>query len=629
MLDSLRTASRSWVAKLMLGLLVLSFAVWGVADVFTSNLSGQAVLTAGKSEVSPTEYRLAYDRQVGLLSQRFGQQLTREQATAIGVNNQVLSQLVAGVLLDEQARNMSLGLSKDRLALLAAEDPAFQGPDGRFSPAAFDNVLRQVGMRPQDYLDNRSQVARRQQIVEAVSDGMNVPDAMLKALALYRGESRTIDYLSIPASIVGEIPAPTDEELKSYFEANIAAYKAPEYRKISYVKLEASDIADPKSVTEDEIKAEYEKNISRHTTPETRTIEQLTFNNLDAARAAHDRIKTGTSFDEIVTAEGKTLADIVLGTFPKAGLPDQSVADAIFSLPEGGVSDVTEGAFGPVLIRVTEITPENIKPFAEVEQSIRDRIALSQASEILINVHDGYEEARAGGETMAEAAQKQQLKVTTIDAVDQEGNAPDGTAVKDIPESARLVAAAFATDEGIENESIHIGTQGFVWYEVDGITPARDRTLDEVRDRVVADWKKVEAGKRLNAKTEELKKRLVDGTSLDVLATEASLEKQTKRGITRQSNDAELGSAAVAAVFDGPQGSIGVADAPSDDSKILFKVTESIEPASAGPETIEPEVKQAYSVRLADDLLDQLVAKLQTEYPVTINQAAIDNALAF
>ena len=137
MLESLRRAAGTWVAKILLLLLVMSFAVWGISSSLVNGIGSEAVITAGNTSVSATEFRLAYNRQLNLLSQQFGQQLTSEQATAMGIEDQVIGQLVAGALLDEQARAMGLGLSKDRLANLTAGDPAFQGPDGKFDRDRF------------------------------------------------------------------------------------------------------------------------------------------------------------------------------------------------------------------------------------------------------------------------------------------------------------------------------------------------------------------------------------------------------------------------------------------------------------------------------------------------------------
>ncbi|TIR93776.1 SurA N-terminal domain-containing protein, partial [Mesorhizobium sp.] len=362
MLGILRSAAGTWVAKALLSLLVVSFAVWGISGRLSGSLAGHhSVITAGGTTVSINEYRLAYDRQINLLSQQYGQRITHEQAKLLGLDNQVLAQLVSGAVLDEQARKLGLGLSKDRLAELTREDPAFKGPGGQFDRRTFEYLLSQIGMRPEDYLKNRSQVAVRQQIVEAISDGLKAPQTFLKAVALYRGEDRTIDYLVLPKTLVQPIEAPSDSALKTYFEANKKNYAAPEYRKFSYIRLEPQDIMDPTAVTDQQVADDYNKNKARYTTPEMRTIEQLVFKTPDAAKAAFDSLKAGATFDKIVTAEGKTQADTVLGTLAKDKIADKAVADAAFSLNVNEVSPVVQGAFGPVLLRVTEIKPQVVK----------------------------------------------------------------------------------------------------------------------------------------------------------------------------------------------------------------------------------------------------------------------------
>ena len=626
MLDSLRRSSGSWVSKLLLLLLVLSFAVWGISGRVLDGAGGTEVVVAGGTSVSINDYRLAYDRQMSVLSQQLGTRLTRQQASAFGIDQQVLSQLVAGAVLDEQARRLKLGLSKDRLAGLTAEDPAFHGPNGRFDRLQFDFVLRQVGMRPEDYLRNRAQVAIRQQIVEAVSDGLSVPDTFLRAAALHRGEDRTVDYIALPERIVQPIEDPSEEVLAAWFEDRKASYRAPEYRKISYVKLEAQDIADPQSISDEQVRQEYQDNRSRFSTAEARTIEQIVFAGEDSAREALELIGGGSTFEDIVAAQGKTMSDAFLGRFEQDDIADPAVAEAAFSLGEGDVSEVVEGAFGPLILRVTKIEPEVVQPLAEVENEIRRDRALAAATQILRDVHDAYEDARAAGETMQEAAASQRLQVVTIEAVDRNGQRPDGSVIDDIPQSAALLREAFEAEPNIENPPLAIGSDGFIFYEVDAITAERERELSEIRDQVLSDWKAEQAAERLADRAAEVEARIKDGATLDELAAQLELEKQTKRGIRRQTEDPDLGSAGVAAVFALARGGTGVFEAPTGQAQIVFKVTEVFEPAGAGPESLPPQLRDSFASGMADDLLDQLVAALQAQYDVTINPAAIEQA---
>ena len=629
MLNSLRNAAGTWVAKALLVLLVLSFGVWGISGQLTQSFNSSTVVTAGDTKVSINEFRLAYDRQMRVLSQRFGQQITREQARVFGVDQQVLAQLVAGAVLDEQAREMNLGLSKDRLAKLTAEDPAFKGPDGRFDRRAFDQVLRSVGMRPEDYLTNREQVATRQQIVEAISDGITIPDAFLKASALYQGEDRTVEFVVIPLAQVQPVEEPAAEVLAAWFETNKAKYGAPEYRKISYVVLDPETIADPAAITDEQVNKDYEARKAQYTTAETRKVEQIVFKDKEAAEAAVKRILAGATFDQVAVSEGKKPEDTDLGVVSRDKIGDATIADAAFALKENEISGVVDGKFGPVILRVTAITPESVKPVEEAAADIRKELALVEANRVLLDVHDSYEDARAGGSTMAEAASKLKLDLKTVEAVDRNGQTPDGTVLKDLPESAVLLKSAFEAEVNTENAPLNHGKSGFVWYEVEGVTSARDRTLDEVKDKVVTDWKDEEARKRLGEKAAEMDKRLKDGAKLDEIATELGLEKQTKRGLKRGADDADIGEAGVTAAFSVPQGTAGLVPGPSANSQILFRVTEAFEPAGASAQSIPDADRKRLTAEFADDLLDQLVARLRDDYKVTIDQGALARALTF
>lgn len=628
MLNSLRNAARSWVSKVLLMLLVLSFAVWGISGQIFGGL-GSNVLAAGDTRVSIVEYRLAYDRQISLLSQQFGQRLTREQAQTFGLDNQVLSQLVAGAVLDEQAREMRLGLSRDRLAVLAAEDPAFQGPDGRFDRAQFDWVLRQIGMSPQDYLQNREQVAIRQQIVEAVSDGITAPETFLRAVSLYQGEDRTIEFVVLPGSLVEPIEAPSEDAVAQWFEDNKQSYAAPEYRRILYVKLEPEDIADPAAVTEEQARAEYDRNIARYTSPERRRIEQLVFANEEDANAALESIRGGATFEEIVAEQGRSMNDVLLGTFERERVADAAIAEAAFSLAEAEVSDVVSGAFGPILLRVTEITPENVRPFETVQSEIREMIALDEAHRTLVEAYDSYEDARAAGESLQEAASRLRLQVETVEAVDRSARTPEGTVLTDLPLSNELLREAFDAEVGAENAPLNIGSNGYVFYEVAGITPARDRELDEIRDQAIEDWTANERTTRLAQRAVEVNEQLSGGTPFADIAGELDAELQTRRGIKRDTNDADLGDAGVEAVFGVGRGETGIVRAADGASQIVFRVTEVAQPMGAGGDSLPENMRDAFASGIGDDLLDQLVARLQMQYPVTIDRNAIQQALSF
>ncbi|MBO9628770.1 MAG: SurA N-terminal domain-containing protein [Shinella sp.] len=620
MLEALRSAAQTWVAKALMIVLVGSFAIWGVSSSLVTGASN-SVVTVGDVSVSPTDFRLAYERQVATLSQRFGTRLNAEQARAFGVENQVFAELVAGAALDQLSRDMNLGLSEGRLAQLIADDPAFKGVNGQFDRTAFSAVLRNAGLRENDYINNRSQVAVRTQIVEAVSDGYKAPEALTTALRQYRNESRTIDFLLLSNANIDPIKTPGDDVLAPWFEQNKAKYRAPEYRKFVYVALEPKDLVDTAAITEDMVKAEYERIKDKYRTPATRTIEQLTFKDRAAADAAAVKLAAGTTFDALVTEEGKTAADVLLGDFTQANVPDQKLAEPAFAVAaNGGTTPVIDGTFGPIILRVTNIRPETTKTYDEVKEELRNELALSEAADGILAVHDRIEDSRAEGLTLAEAAAKNNLKAVTVEAADAQGNDQKGEEIAALPEKAALLGEVFKTEVGTETQPINVGREGYAWFEVLDVIPDRDRTLDEVRDRVAADWTAEQQRQALAKKAGELAERVRKGGDLATIASELGLSVENKTGLHRGAQDAVLSPATIASAFSGPVGTVANTPGPDGEGQILLKVTEVNADATTDALSNDEQQIEAVARASGDDILDQMVSALQTSYGVSINR---------
>ncbi|MEF2073222.1 peptidylprolyl isomerase [Consotaella aegiceratis] len=623
MLNALRKGASSWVAKLLLGILVISFGIWGIADVFRGTAS-TTVVTAGETEVPIQDYAFAYQRAQTALSQQMGRRLTREEAEGFGVDQQVLSQLIADAVLDEQARRLGLGLSESRLGSLIAEDPSFHDQTGGFSRQAFRQVLSSVGLSEESYVRNRENAAVRGQIVEAVADGAMLPQTVETAVGLYIGERRTVDYLVLPPSLVQPVANPDDAALQAYFNEKKAAYKAPEYRGLAYAELTPSTIADPQAVSEDQVKEDYERNAQRFTTPEKRRIEQVVFPDKDAADAARAEIDGGTSFEDVVKETGRSIEDADLGLLARGDVPDQAIAEAAFSLDQGAVSDVVDGMFGPALVRVTEIEPQAVRPLAEVEPQIRQELALESATDAVFAAYDTYEDARASGATFEEATQKAGIPTQSVAAIDRTGRTPDGEAL-DLPGKDDLLAAVFDSEPGLDNPPINMQAEsGYVFYDVKSIDPARDRTLDEVKDQVVTDWKADETQRLLDEKAKAYLERLQNGEDLAAIAADADLQPASADAVTRQTAVSQLGQAGATAAFSGGVGTAAQAPAPND-SRILIKVKQVAPPADPQSNVSEQQ-RQQLATTMENDLFQSYIALLQGEYPVRVYPRAVEQA---
>lgn len=626
MLELLRKASKTVVAKALFILLIASFGIWGASQRMEHG-SSTTVLTVGDQKITVGDFRMAFQRQVSNLSQQLGTQLSTDQAKAFGVEQQLYAELSAGASLDQLASDMKLGLSEDRLARLIADDPAFKSVNGAFDRQLFESRLRNAGLQPDQYIAERSKVAIRGQIVDAVSDGFAAPKALTDALTQYRDENRTIDYLLLSNANIDPVKAPADDVLAKWFEGVKTRYRAPEYRKISYVNLKPEDIADAAAVTDDAVKAEFEKRKESFKTPASRTIEQLTFTSKELAEAAEAALKSGTTFDQLVKDQGKAEADVMLGEFSKDKVPDPAIADAAFAVTkDGGTTDVIDGSFGPVILRITGIKAESARDFDSVKDEIRKELALVNAGEEILNVHDRFEDLRASGMTIPQVAAQLKLKTVTVEAIDQNGQDPDGNPVKDLPETKKLLDAVFKSEQGAETTPLAASDNGYIWYELTDVKPAHDRPLAEVREKAIADWTAEQQAAALAAKTEELAKEVKGGKPLADIAAAMGLQVENKSGLKRGAEDTVLGRGAIAAAFSGPVGTVAHDLSSDGTGQILLKVTDVAETSTT--DVLTPEQDVSGLARAAgDDILDQMVARLQTDYGVTVNRELAQQAM--
>src|SRR5260221_10621319 len=233
MLRGMRKASSNWLGKtimaVVMGVLIVSFGVWGIADIFKG--FGQSTLaTIGHTEISINEFRQLYPDKLQQIGRQFGRPLTSDQARAFGFDRQVLQQAIAEAALDEEARRLGLGQSEAETMRVIFSDPNFKGVNGNFDPARFQATIRQFGFSEQRYVADQRKVSLRRQIAGTISAGLEPPKAMLEALSRFQDEQRSIEYVKLDASQAGTIDPPSPVTLAGDFFVHTIQLRAPEYR---------------------------------------------------------------------------------------------------------------------------------------------------------------------------------------------------------------------------------------------------------------------------------------------------------------------------------------------------------------------------------------------------------------
>jgi peptidyl-prolyl cis-trans isomerase D len=626
MLEGMRKVSQGWAGRIFMGLIMLfislSFVVWGVGDIFRGFGSGK-VAQVGGAEISTEAFRSAYQTQLQALQRQAKRAVTNDQARAMGLDRQVLNRLISEAILDDRALALGLALSEQEIGKSILNDPVFAGPDGKFDGARFRDLLRDNGYTEQSFAREQRRSILRQEIVEALAGKLTTPTALLEAVNRYRAETRAVEYFELSNSAAGEIPAPSDQDLQTLYEARKASFRAPEYRQVATLAIAPTGLAKPEGVSDADARIIYERvKGQRFGAAEKRELEQLVFPEEKAAAEALAKVRAGASLADVA---GEAKLDIAnLGTVARGDLFDKAIAEAGFALPQGGVSEPVKGQFGWALVRVGAISPESVKPFEEVAGEIKGAMALERARKSALELRDKIEDERTSGRALADAAKAAGLSTNVIESIDATGNDRTGAAVA-MPEREALLKAVFASDVGADNDLISSREGGFVWFEVLSIDPTRERRFDEVKDQVAATWKDDEIAKRLTDKATEIVATIKGGLSFDDAAKAAGLEVKRDDKV-RRTEPSTLPQGAVARVFGLPVSEVASA-AGEGQSRIVFKILDSVIPPLEADSDVMKGLGEQLRTALTEDVLTQYLAALQGQTGVQINEAAVRAAV--
>jgi peptidyl-prolyl cis-trans isomerase D len=620
----MRKASSNWLGKtimaVVMGVLIVSFGVWGIADIFKG--FGQSTLaTIGHTEISINEFRQLYTDKLQQIGRQFGRPLTSEQARAFGIDRQVLQQTIAEAALDEEARRLGLGQSDAETMRMIFSDPNFRGVGGAFDPARFQATIRQFGFSEQRYVADQRRVSLRRQIAGTISAGLEPPKVMIQALSRFQNEQRSIEYVRLDAVQAGTIDQPSPETLAGYFDDHKTQFRAPEYRKISFVAITPEEIGKWSDISDEDAKKLFELRRDKLGVPEKRDVSQIVFPNMEEASAARSRITSGLSFEDLAKERGLNPTDVSLGIIAKSAIIDAAIADAAFSLPSGEVSQPLQGKFGAALVRIGKIEPGVEPSYESVASNLKKEIATERARKSVGDLRDKMEDERGGGASVVEAAQKLGLAAVTIDTVDRSGRLPSGQLAANIPRGLDVVSQAFNSDVGVDNDPIQFNG-GYVWYDVLGITPSRERSLDEVKDQVETRWRDDQISSRLRTKATEMVQKLEQGGTLASEAAVAGTKVETASGFKRDAAQPGVPAGAITAAFRTAKDGVGQTAGAGAGEWIVFRVTDvSVPPVDLASDDMK-KLKATLGRGLTDEQVAQYVTKLEADIGTTINQVA-------
>ena len=607
MLNSLRKGATTWVAKILIGLLILSFAVWGVQGLIQTQ--GQTQLAkVGDIEIDRQDYERLLPTVVKEWNARLKQRLSREQLKAFEIPEQVKYRLINQAIVDNHAKQLELGISDEAIGETIKEDKQFQDQAGNFNKELLKQVLRSERISEQRYFDSQRNSALRTQVTALFTQQKRLPKVLIDSLYHHREDKVEVEYFAIPGKDLKKAPEPTDEQLKEFYELTKNSYRAPEFRKVALFSLSLEELKKKAPLSEEEIKSTFEARKKRFNSPENRIFSQLTFETMEKALEAHKALNDGKKFDEVAKEFSKGKKADTVGPVTQPAMADPKLAKAIFDVKEGEYTAPVEGTFAITIAKVTKVQAAVNKTLKDLRPDIEGYLREVYARKEIRKLFDQIEDLRASGMSIADVAKEMKGKAIIIDAISARNQGKDGKAVKDVPASKNLVKSIYASAIGDDTVSVRHADGGFIWFDVLEIIPTRIKPLEEVKKEVTAAWLTKENNKIGSKYAAEIEKQILDGKSFNDMAKELSAKIVTIDPLGRGSAKQDVGASFTNRLYAVKSGDVASGLDASKKKWLIAKVKRHIPAKTSG------DAYDAYVTKLESELQEEMTNDLVVQY---------------
>ncbi|HUS54771.1 MAG TPA: SurA N-terminal domain-containing protein [Thermohalobaculum sp.] len=627
MLHSMRKGVKSLPAKVLIGLLVASFAVWGIGDIFSFRLDSR-VAQVGDTEVAATRFIDALRREQSRISRQAGQLVSYDMMRAAGLDQRVLSGLIRDAAFTEELDGLGIAAPDEAVADAIRSNPTFQGPGGEFAPQAYSILLAQQGFSAAEFEALTRTLLTQQILTETAEAAILPPPGAGARIAAFQGENRVVTAVTLTLDSAPDPGMPDEGALRAYYEANEPMFTEPERRWGEYLHIDAAKLRADLVPDEATLRAEYEANLDAYTVEESRVIDQIAIPTREAVDAAMARLLAGEATFETLGAEfGLEAEDLSLGKVTRSDLPD-AAAGLVFDEEKPGIIGPVQLPAGFAIFRIREISLGGAAPFEAVSAAIGGRLAndllLVRAPEFANQI----DELRAEGLSMPEIFQRigvdAGVAYGTFDGLARDATLADGTTAASVEASPAFVSEVFTALDAEERDLVETPDGGYLLVQVARIEPSAVQTLDQVRDRAVAAWQTAEKLKAIESKGAELVARLGQDASIWDISAELGLTAKPHGPFSRMSPPPALPGALVEAIF--KAGPAGGASAVSDDgTQVIVAQVSSITPL--GPEAIATNsaaIDQALADSLRSDMTEYFARAVVARHDARIESGVID-----
>lgn len=542
MLQTLRERSQAWAARVIILLLIIPFALWGIQE-YAGRDAAVSVASVNGTDISQREFQRAYEQEQQRLRGLLGKAYDQRRLDETRIKRAVVDRLVEDVLIAQVTTGTGLYVSNAKLAEQLHSMPELLD-NGIFSKELYDQRLRSIGLTPAGFEERLRQALLSDQLSSGVAESAVVTQHELDSAIRLREQQREIGYMILPLARFTAGADPDATAVSAYYQEHRTQFTLPEQVSIEYIELAAADLAQNITPTEQDLRTFHEEQAANYRVEERRRASQILIAPdksdeaaVSAAKARAEalvqRLRKGEAFARLAADFSQDAATAKQGGdlgWLDRGVLNKAVEDALFALQPGAVSEPVQAVDGFHILMLNEVQPAHSKGFEEVrgelERDYRKRTAEQQyfeKAEILTNLT--YEHP----DTLAVAAQQLGLSIKTSVLFARAGG-------ESILAQPKIISAAFGDEvlvRGFNSEPLEIDERRSVVLRIKEHKPATVQSLDEARPAIMEQLRKDAARVRAQAVGKAVQARLLKGEPPEVLAREHDVEWFAPRQIRR------------------------------------------------------------------------------------------------
>jgi peptidyl-prolyl cis-trans isomerase D len=609
MLQQLRDKAKSLVSVVLLGLLVLSFALWGIEDIFRNQGRKDWVAMVGNLKIPPVMLEREFQKQTAQLRGVLGPEFTAAKAKQSGVMQKSLDQIISTAVVDMEIQQLGIKVGNEPIIATLEQTPQLRNGDGSFNRVAFERLLSSQGMNEAMFLDQQRRILSRNILALALTSPLSVPELAIDNFAKATAQRRIAEIVKVNEASLS-VGSPSEEQLQAYYQSHGEEFKTPEKRTLTVMRLLPGDAGKAIAISEDELKAAYDENRAQFETPEKRDIVQVVLDNeAKAKELATAARKNG--FDAAI--KEKQVEAAALNQLSSKDLPE-TLANAVFGQSVSQIGGPIQTNLGWHVFVVEKITPARKQAYDEAIATLKARLQADQATTGLVQTANKVDDMLAGGKKLEDIAASFGLKLERL----EEKQADDKT----LPQE--LVKAGFQQNEGETSPLMESKEKdgGYVLVRTDKVLASRVPDISNVKDQLKSGWQKAEKQKKAKAILDKVAEQMKKGASLAEVSGDG-LQKTTSAPVRVDEAQPNAPREILAPLFDLGKGEVAVV--ATADGEAVLRVKSVIPGTDKDAAQRKTAVKEKLEKEWLGLHLEEFDRALRVEFPVKIDQKGLDS----